>query len=65
MDTNFIPTVDVRSGFLQLGALYQGTFKITLEYNNKNGWLIRCYDQQGNKIGTLNPNPMPVVQSTL
>lgn len=60
MDTEpFIPTVDVRSGFLQLNALYQNTFKITLEYNNQKGWIIRCYDQTGKKLGTLIPNTIP------
>lgn len=59
MDT--IPSVQVTSGFLQLNALYQDTFKITLEYNNQKGWIVRCYNQKGNKLGSIIPNPLPMI----
>lgn len=65
MDTN-TPTVQIRSGFLLMSnGLYAGTFKITLEYNDSKGWIIRCYDQQGQKLGSLIPCQLPMSGSIL
>lgn len=46
----------IKSPVLQLTGLYEGTQRITLEY--KKDWIIRCYGQDGKKLGTLIPNPL-------